>query len=131
MPIDATAESPKTAITRSRVHNTLRYGLVAALCVLSFAGETTKQVLHTAGRFHLAGHVFAFSVIEYLFVTDARTTRARLAWTALLIVFGCSIEFAQHLVFKQPPEFIDMAADSLGCLLGLMVCVAQSRKRDR
>jgi hypothetical protein len=117
---EANLESPRTIRTRRQLQRTLRYVLVGALSVLSFAGDATKRVFHTAGRLHLAGHVFVFALISYLFVTTARTTRARLVWTTVMIVFGCAIELGQHFVFGQPVEFFDIASDSLGCLLGLL-----------
>ena len=104
----------------------LRYGLVAALCVLSFAGERAKQVLHTAGKFHLVGHLFAFAMIELLFVTGVRSLRSRWMWTLAFILLGCAIEVGQHLVFQQPTEYIDIGADCLGVLLGLLMSIMWS-----
>ena len=123
---DGSLERAKTRSTDKRLPTEMRYGLLAALGVLSFAGEHTKQVLHTEGRFHLVGHVFAFAMIELLFVTGVRSLRSRLMWTGAFVLLGCVIEVGQHLVFQQPTEYIDIGADSLGVVFGLLISVTWS-----
>ncbi len=48
---------------------------------------------------------------------------SRLAWTGGMVLFGCSVEILQHLVYRLPLEFKDIWADSLGIVLGLMTCL--------
>ena len=101
----------------------MRCALVAALGVLSFSKEHTKERLHTTGHYHLLGHILAFGFVEFVIVRNAHSMTSRLAWTGGMILFGCAVEILQHLVYSAPIEFRDMWADGLGVMLGLMTCL--------
>ena len=116
----------ETSTTGNRNHplmNAMRCALLVALTILSFAKENAKVRLHTTGHYHLLGHILAFGFVELLIVKNARSMTSRLAWTGGMILFGCSVEILQHLVYLTPIEFLDMWADGLGIMLGLMTCL--------
>jgi hypothetical protein len=117
------SESPATGNGNRRLTNVIRFALVVALGVLSFAKENAKVRMHTTGHYHLVGHILAFGFVELLIVKNARSMTSRLAWTGGMILFGCSVEILQHLVYRTPIEFNDMWADGLGIMLGLMTCL--------
>ncbi len=96
---------------------------MAALAVLSFSKDDAKVRMHTTGHYHLLGHILAFGFVELMIAKNARSMASRLAWTGGMILFGCSVEILQHLVYRQPIEFNDIWADVLGVMLGLMSCL--------
>lgn len=113
-------ENLATGNGKQRLTNLMRCALVVALGILSFSKENAKVRMHTTGHYHLVGHILAFGFVELLIVKNARSMTSRLAWTGGMVLFGCSVEILQHLVYRQPIEFNDICADVLGIMLGLM-----------
>ena len=126
----SSAELPKT--TPSPAGRTLRPTLlavlvVAAIGVLSFLPIEDKRVLHTKGRFHEWGHLFAFMAVAFVLLAAAKTWPARLLLFAGALLFGLGIEYGQHRVYGMPAETMDMIVDATGVILGSILALGSSR----
>ncbi len=92
----------------------------AAVPTLSFLPPGIKHVLHTRGVLHPWYHLFAFAALTFIFLRNAKTVRARLLCTAGAVLMGCGTEFAQSLVYRYPVERLDVVADTVGVLCGVL-----------
>jgi VanZ family protein len=64
------------------------------------------------------GHLLAYTLLMFWFCFLYRTRYARLAYGAGWIALGVALEFAQGATGHRSCEVADMAANSLGVLLG-------------
>jgi VanZ family protein len=64
------------------------------------------------------GHLLAYSLLMFWFCLLYRAGRTRLAYGAGWIGLGIALEFAQSATGYRSFEYADMAANSLGVLLG-------------
>jgi VanZ family protein len=64
------------------------------------------------------GHLFAYGLLMFWFCFLYRTRYARLAYAIGWIALGIALEFAQAATGYRSYEAADMAANSLGVLLG-------------
>jgi VanZ family protein len=64
------------------------------------------------------GHVAAYSLLTFWFCWLYPAWRARIAYAAGWIAMGVALEFAQDATGYRSFELSDMAANSLGVLLG-------------
>ncbi len=64
------------------------------------------------------GHLFAYGLLMFWFCWLYRGTQARLAYAIAWIAMGVALEFAQGATGYRSFELADMAANSLGVLLG-------------
>ena len=64
------------------------------------------------------GHLFAYGLLMFWFCFLYRTRHARLAYAIGWIALGVALEFAQGATSYRSFEVADMAANSLGVLLG-------------
>ncbi len=99
----------------------LRYSLLLAVIALSFASENLKSELHTHGHYHLLGHVLVYCIAELLLVSGVRTMQRTLILSTAIVISGCAIEVAQHLIYSNPLETLDIWADCRGVMLGFAI----------
>ncbi len=92
--------------------------------VVSFLPLQDKYFLHTKGRFHSWGHLFAFIVIGLVTGRAARTLRGHILVFLAAIFFGFSLEAGEHLVFGNGMEWKDVLVDSLGVVSGTVLALA-------
>lgn len=64
----------------------------------------------------IAAHVAAFALLAFLYA--AALPRLPLAGLALAFALGCAIEAAQHFVPGRTADLMDIAANTIGALLG-------------
>ena len=64
------------------------------------------------------GHLAAYALLMFWFCRLYRARNARLAYGAAWIAMGVALEFAQRATGYRSFELADIAADSLGVLLG-------------
>lgn len=64
------------------------------------------------------GHLAAYSLLMFWFCWLYRARNVRLAYAMAWIALGIALEFAQGATATRSFEFADMAANSLGVLLG-------------
>ncbi len=64
------------------------------------------------------GHLLSYGVLSLWFCLLYRRWQARLGFAALWVAMGIALEFAQGATGYRTFEFADMAANSLGVLLG-------------
>ncbi|NCI47747.1 VanZ family protein [Sediminibacterium soli] len=81
-------------------------------------------------------HIFLFATGCYLFsrpfLNSGRSPGQKTAWFCAVattgIAYGTGMEFVQeHWVSNRSFELADIAADSAGCLIALVICVMQLR----
>lgn len=100
---------------------------IALVVFLSFLPVPYKEELHTHGRFHFLGHGLVFFVTGFLLMNVTSSLRNRLLLLIFALVFGFSIELAQHLAFQIGFERRDVLTDSVGILCGILIAVAMER----
>jgi glycopeptide antibiotics resistance protein len=100
---------------------------IALVVFLSFLPVAYKEELHTRGRFHFLGHGLVFFVTGFLLMNITSSLRNRLFLLIFALVFGFSIELAQHLAFQIGFEQSDVLTDSVGILCGVLIAVAMER----
>jgi VanZ family protein len=64
------------------------------------------------------GHLFAYGLLMFWFCWLYRYRYTRLAYGIAWVMLGVGLEFAQGMTPARSFEFGDMAANSLGVLLG-------------
>lgn len=97
--------------------------VVGAIGVLSFLSPRTKVLLHTKGRLHSWGHLFAFGIAAFALLSTSRSRQTRILLLFATLMFGLLIEVGQHVVYRTPLEISDMLVDALGVLLGAAIAV--------
>jgi hypothetical protein len=97
--------------------------LFPALILLSFLSPGEKSALHTTGRFHISGHLLAFTVLAYIVARTSRSVRVRMALFLACLLCGVAIEVGEHLVYRSTLEWIDMLADGGGVLIGTVLAL--------
>ncbi len=89
--------------------------LAAAIVVLSLAPQPPDLDLPHGDKL---GHIAAYSLLSFWFCWLYPARRSRLAYAAGWIAMGVALEFAQGATGYRSFELADMAANSLGVLLG-------------
>lgn len=64
------------------------------------------------------GHLLAYALLMFWFCWLYRTRQSRIAYGIGWVALGVGLEFAQGMTATRSFEFADMAANSLGVLLG-------------
>ena len=102
------------------------------LAVLSFLPNQDKLLLHTTGHYHRVGHVLAFLTVTLLLVGSATSLWSQFALAAMVVSFGCLLEFLEHIIYNNTLEWSDVMIDTLGVIFGLiLVLVRDEYKRLR
>ena len=100
--------------------------------VLSFLPGRYKREFHTKGRLHSWDHLLAFAAGGFILVASTRSTRARVLVLTGAVLFGFSVEFVQHLLYRAEIEWRDVTIDILGLTLGCLMAIAYGRRtRDK
>lgn len=89
--------------------------LAAAIVVLSLAPPPPDLDVPHGDKL---GHIAAYSLLSFWFCWLYPSWRSRLAYAAGWIAMGVALEFAQGATGYRSFELADMAANSLGVLLG-------------
>jgi VanZ family protein len=89
--------------------------LAAAIVVLSLAPQPPDLDVPHGDKL---GHFAAYSLLSFWFCWLYPARRSRLAYVAGWIAMGVALEFAQGATGYRHFELADMAANSLGVLLG-------------
>jgi VanZ family protein len=87
----------------------------AAIVVLSLAPRPPDPGFEYGDKL---GHLMAYSLLMFWFCWLYRARNVRLAYGTAWIALGIALEFAQGLTGYRAFEYADMAANSLGVLLG-------------
>lgn len=106
-----------------------------------FLVSTTGYVLHQALTPHPGGpsfgwdklnHASAFAVLAFACLFALRERAHPVFWTIfLLLALGVGIELAQMYVPGRSAELEDVAADSVGIGIGLLVALNAARRLER
>jgi VanZ family protein len=99
--------------------------IVPAIAILSFLPSGDKDALHTAGRFHYLGHFLIFSLIAYVLGRTSRSRQTRVILFFSTLVFGLGLELAEHLIYLNALEWMDVAVDSAGAVAGTVIAFHQ------
>jgi len=89
--------------------------LAAAIVVLSLAPQPPDLDVPHGDKL---GHIAAYSLLSFWFCWLYPARRSRLAYAAGWIAMGVALEFAQGATGYRHFDPADMAANSLGVLLG-------------
>jgi len=102
---------------------------LVAVAVLSFLPWKYKAFLHTKGEVHLWGHFVVFGVTGLL-LFRRRGPISREATRLLgILVFACTIEITQGIIYRLPLEWWDIMTDMFGIAVGVFVSVWRTRRR--
>ncbi len=121
-PVPSSAK-PAVAPGTNRNFVLLTVGVVLGISILSFLPLGDKRMLHTKGRFHSWGHLFAFATVAFVALRAASSRQTR--WLLFLgtLFFGLGIEVAQHIVYAEPVETFDILVDVTGVVLGSLAAL--------
>jgi VanZ family protein len=87
----------------------------AAIVLLSLAPKPPDPGFEYGDKL---GHLLSYGLLMFWFCFLYRERNTRLGYAALWIGMGVALEFAQGMTATRSFEFADMAANSLGVLLG-------------
>ena len=90
---------------------------VASLVVASL--QPWRPRGHSGSFAHYALHFLAWWSTALLLLLCARTARQRLCTPFAVVALGAAIEYAQHLLYRGPFEWYDLATDAFAALLAL------------
>jgi hypothetical protein len=78
------------------------------------------MALGTRGHWHRALHIVLFALTALL---SRLTFRSVPIWilAASIFAFGFTLEYAEHVYYGVSLEWLDIADDALGCLIGLAI----------
>ena len=77
------------------------------------------------------GHFIAYGGLMFWFSMLYVKRAPRIAYAAGFIAMGVGLEFVQRWLGYRSFELLDMAANTIGVLLGLALALAMSRIRPR
>ena len=89
--------------------------VAAAIVFLSLTPNPPELDLEQGDKL---GHLLSYGVLSLWFCLLYRGWQVRLGFAALWVGMGIALEFAQGATGYRTFEFADMAANSLGVLLG-------------
>lgn len=95
------------------------------LVVLSFLPNHDKLLLHTTGHYHRFGHVLAFLTVTLLLASSVTSLRARFALAAVVVCFGYTLEYFEHIIYNNALERSDVLIDALGVIFGLIIVLVR------
>jgi VanZ family protein len=98
--------------------------LAAAIMVLSLAPTPPDVDVPHGDKL---GHFAAYSLLSFWFCWLYPARRARIAYAAGWIAMGVALEFAQGATGYRSFELADMAANTLGVLVGTAAALILSK----
>lgn len=100
--------------------NVFKLYLLVCLLAIEFLATTKVHIEVVEGIWDKANHFIAFFVL-YILLTFAYKNLSIIIKILLLIAFGLQIEIVQELTGRSAFSGLDMFADSVGILIGIVV----------
>lgn len=99
------------------------FKLLLLICLVSieFLATTTMYIEVVESFWDKGNHFVAFFVL-YLLLTLSYQNLTLLVKVLLLISFGLQIEIVQHFIEGRYFSLLDVVADSVGIVIGVVVC---------
>ena len=99
--------------------NSFRIYFFVCLLAIEFLATTTIHIEVVESNWDKANHFVAFFTL-YVLLTLAYKNFSILLKTALLVAFGLQIEIVQSFIDGRYFSLLDVVADSVGILLGVL-----------
>lgn len=113
----------------ARLHANWRAGLAVLVTVVALAAFTPAALAPTLGTGDKVDHVLAFVTLAVAGMLSCRAgTWQALAVALALVAYGALIEIVQTQVPGRYGDWADLAADSLGIVLGLAAVFVLRRR---
>ena len=105
----------------NRVLNETLFRVLFLICILSieFLATTTIEIKVVENSWDKLNHFFAFFTL-YILLSLAFREWNILKKALLLLIFGMQIEVVQHFIEGRFFSLLDVFADSVGILLGVL-----------
>jgi len=101
--------------------NSFRVYFFICLLAIEFLATTTIHIEVVESAWDKANHFVAFLTL-YVLLTLAYKNLNILQKIALLVAFGLQIEIVQSFIDGRYFSLLDVLADSVGILLGILIC---------
>ena len=102
--------------------NSFRVYFLICIVAISFLATTTIQIEVVESSWDKANHFVAFFTL-YALLTFAYKNLNIVQKIALLVAFGLQIEIVQSFIDGRYFSLLDVLADSVGILLGILICL--------
>jgi len=101
---------------------------VWVVCLVIFSLQPLRFAAVRGGTVaHAAAHALAFGVPTFVLVRARLSSARELLLCALLLAL--SIELAQHFVYRNQFEWLDVVADFLGAFFAILLCSLYRTRR--
>jgi len=107
--------------------NSFRLALLLSILVIEFLATTTIKIEVVSGIWDKANHFTAFFVL-YILLSFAYSNLTIVQKFLLLIAYGLQIEIVQSFIDGRYFSLLDVVADSIGILLGIVFVVLLKKK---
>ena len=101
--------------------NSFRAYLLVCIVAIEFLATTTIHIEVVESVWDKANHFIAFFTL-YVLLSFAYKSLGLLSKVALLVAFGLQIEIVQSFIDGRYFSLLDVVADSIGILLGVVAC---------
>ncbi len=98
-----------------------KLALFGCLAVIEFLATTTIHIEVIESIWDKGNHFLAFFVL-YVLLTLAYKNMSLLIKVLLLVAFGLQIEVVQSFIDGRYFSLLDIVADSVGILIGVVAC---------
>lgn len=98
-----------------------KLALFGCLVVIEFLATTTIHIEVIESIWDKGNHFLAFFVL-YILLTLAYKNMSLLIKVLLLVAFGLQIEVVQSFIDGRYFSLLDIVADSVGILIGVVAC---------
>ncbi|MEC9493304.1 VanZ family protein [Flexistipes sp.] len=102
---------------------------LSAVIVIEYLAVTTREIEAVSHSWDKLNHVLAFMVLYVLFLL-AFTKLSEKVKITLLLIYALHIEIIQHFIPGREFSLLDITADIIGIILGLILSKLFASRKD-
>lgn len=101
--------------------NMFRLGFFVALVAIEYLATTTIEISFVESMWDKSNHFIAFFVLYIMLSLGYPNLKI---WQSflLLLAFAIQIEVVQHFIEGRYASFLDIVADCIGIIIGILFC---------